>query len=113
MAQVLTFFLYHFERIVTYEAERGVRKAAHDVLNQFLKVCKKNFNQHIINLFPLWFISFYDDAQGIRTVTKESFFSVFKTPEIRSALFRRTVEQNGTLNLENNSTISQNVSYIQ
>ena len=111
LSQVLTFFLYHFERIVTYEAERGVRKAAHDVLNQFLRVCKKNFNQHIINLFPLWFISFYDSAQGIRKVARESFFSVFKTPEIRSTLFRKTVENSGALNEGNETTISQNVGY--
>ena len=38
LSQVFTFFLYHFERIVTYEAERSVRKAAHDVLGMFLKV---------------------------------------------------------------------------
>ncbi|CAI2381223.1 unnamed protein product [Moneuplotes crassus] len=112
LSQVLTFFLYHFERIVTYEAERGVRKAAHDVLGAFLKTCKRNFNQHIINLFPLWYISFYDTAQGIRTTAKDNFFSVFKSNEIRSNLFRKTIDNIGALKSESETTISQNYLYF-
>jgi ABC-type polar amino acid transport system ATPase subunit len=108
---VLTFFLYHFERIVTYEVEKSVREAAHETLGEFLITCKKNFAQHIVNLFPLWYISFYDTAQEIKTKAKNNFFNTFKTPEVRSALFRKSVEYQGAGDDGSGTTISQNVSF--
>jgi hypothetical protein len=102
--------LYHFERIITYEIEKGVREAAHDVLGQFLNVCKKNLGQHIINLFPLWYISFYDSANEIRVKARDNFFNAFKSNEVRSALFRKSVENIGALKSDSETTISQNVS---
>ena len=66
---------------------------------------------HIINLFPLWYISFYDTAAEIRSKAKNNFFNAFKTPEIRSSLFKTSVENLGSLKAESDITISQNVSY--
>jgi len=74
-----------------------------------LITCKKNFAQHIINLFPLWFISFYDNGSEIRKKSKENFFNTFKTPEVRSSLFRKTVEYQEDANDGTGTTTSQNV----
>ena len=112
LSQLLIFFLYHFERIITYEVERGVREAAHDVLGEFLKICKKNFVKHILNLFPMWYISFYDPASKIKTIARQNFNNTFKTPEVRSALFRRSVDSKGNLEERGGTSISQNFLYF-
>ena len=111
LSQLLIFYLYHFERIITYEVERGVREAAHEVLGEFLQTCKKNFAKHILNLFPMWYISFYDPAPKIKTVARQNFNSTFKTPEVRSALFRRSVDSKGNSE-QGGTSISQNFLYF-
>lgn len=60
--QILTFFLYHFCRIVIHENERQVREQVHVLLGSFLDLCKKKFASHIKKLFPLWYISFFDTS---------------------------------------------------
>jgi hypothetical protein len=57
---LLTFFLYHFCRIIMNEPDKKVREAAHLTLAVFIKKAKRRLGPHLKRIFSLWFCSFFD-----------------------------------------------------
>ena len=92
LEQILTFFLYHFCRIIVYEFDKSVWEQVHHVLGVFLKKCKAKFAQHIKWLFPLWYISFFETSVEVWQKASENFAFSFKTNEKKSNVFLLTYE---------------------
>lgn len=59
---LLTFFLYHFCRILLNEEDKKVREAAHSTFSVFIKRDKRKLGPHIKKIFPLWVCSFFDPS---------------------------------------------------
>ena len=57
---LLTFFLYHFCRILMNDADKKVREAAFQSLSVFIKKAKRRLGPHLKRVFSMWYISFFD-----------------------------------------------------
>jgi hypothetical protein len=62
LSNLLTFFLYHFCRILINEPDKKVREAAHATFSVFIKRDKRKLGPHIKKIFPLWVCSFFDPS---------------------------------------------------
>jgi len=74
---VLTFFLYHFCRVLANEADRQVRESAHQTFSKFLKKDRRKLAPHIKKIFSLWFCSFYDVSQEVCQIARANFEFAF------------------------------------
>lgn len=73
IAQILTFFLYHFCRVIQNDLDRQVREAAHKAFAVFIKKYKKLLEPHLKNILPLWLASFYDPAHDVAIIARKNF----------------------------------------
>ena len=73
----MTFFLYHFCRILTNEPDRKVREAAHHTLSAFIRKAKRRLGPHLKRIFSLWFCSFFDVSQEVALLARRNFEAAF------------------------------------
>jgi hypothetical protein len=74
---LLTFFLYHFCRILINEPDKKVREAAHATFAVFIKRDKRKLGPHIKKIFPLWVCSFFDPSPEAAKLAKDNFDAAF------------------------------------
>ncbi len=77
LTHILTFFLYHFCRIILNEPDKKVREAAHLSFASFIKKCKKKLGPHLKKIFSLWYISFFDTSNEVAALAKKNFELAF------------------------------------
>lgn len=77
LANLLTFFLYHFCRILMNERERKVREAAHLAFAAFIRKGKRKLGPHLKKIFPLWLCSFFDPAAEVAKLAQQNFDLAF------------------------------------
>jgi len=77
-SNLLTFFLYHYCRILVNEQDRKVREAAQTTLGSFIKKGVKRLGPHMSKIFPIWFCSFYDSASEVAAIGRKNFQDAFK-----------------------------------
>lgn len=73
----MTFFLYHFCRIILNEPDKKVREAAHTSFAGFIKKCKKKLGPHLNKIFSLWYCSFFDTSADVSNLAKKNFELAF------------------------------------
>jgi hypothetical protein len=73
LQSVLTFFLYHFCRVVTTEHDKKIRESAHRTLKIFIEKDKRKLAPHMKKIFSLWYISFYDTSNEVADLSKLNF----------------------------------------
>ena len=86
---MLTFFLYHFCRILLNEPDKKVREASHNTFSAFIKRDKRKLGPHIKKIFPLWLCSFFDPSPEAARQAKENFDAAFPKNK-QSAVFLLT-----------------------
>eukprot|EP00347_Sterkiella_histriomuscorum_P012612 403367900 len=77
LQNLLTFFLYHFCRIIINEPDKKVREAAHQSFSQFIKKAKRRIGPHLKKIFSLWYCSFFDISQEVAQLAKKNFELAF------------------------------------
>jgi hypothetical protein len=77
LTSLLTFFLYHFCRILINESDKKVREAAHSTFAVFIKRDKRKLGPHIKKIFPLWVCSFFDPSPEAAKQAKDNFDAAF------------------------------------
>jgi hypothetical protein len=77
MQSLLTFFLYHFCRIVVNEPDKKVREAAHMAFSAFVRKAKRRLGPHLKRIFSLWFCSFFDPSPEVAALAKKNFEAAF------------------------------------
>lgn len=81
LSSLLTFFLYHFCRLLVNEPDKKVRESAHLALAAFLKRAKRRLGPHLKRIFSLWYCSFFDPSPEVAAIARRNFESAF--PEAR------------------------------
>lgn len=77
MQSLLTFFLYHFCRIIVNEPDKKVREAAHLAFAAFIRKAKRRLGPHLKKVFSLWFCSFFDPSPEVASLVKKNFEAAF------------------------------------
>jgi oligoendopeptidase F len=77
LIHILTFFLYHFCRIILNEPDKKVREAAHTTFSAFIRKCKKKLGPHLNKIFSLWVCSFFDPSAEVSALAKNNFDAAF------------------------------------
>ena len=75
---LLTFFLYHFCRIIQTENDKKVREGAHQTLGIFIKKGVRAIVGHIGKILPIWYCSFFDTSKEVALVAQSNFKAAFK-----------------------------------
>ena len=87
LSNLLTFFLYHFCRILMNEGDKKVREAAHQTFAAFIRKGKRKLGPHLKKIFPLWLCSFFDPSTDVARLSQTNFDNAF--PETKqSAVFK-------------------------
>jgi len=73
MPNLLTFFLFHFCRVLLNEQDKLVREAAHESFAAFILKAKRKLGPHIKKIFPLWYCSFFDSNPEVARLAKSNF----------------------------------------
>jgi len=77
LQSLLTFFLYHFCRIIVNEPDKKVREAAHLAFAAFIKRAKRRLGPHLKRIFSLWYCSFFDPSPEVAAVARRNFEAAF------------------------------------
>ncbi|CDW71489.1 ring zn-finger-domain-containing protein [Stylonychia lemnae] len=77
LQNLLTFFLYHFCRIIMNEPDKKVRESAHQAFAQFIKKAKKRIGPHLKKIFSIWYCSFFDVSQEVASLARRNFELAF------------------------------------
>ena len=72
LQNLVTFFLYHYCRILVNEADKQVREAAQRTLGSFIKRGAYLLADHMGKVFPIWFCSFFDSAPEVASLAREN-----------------------------------------
>ena len=75
---LLTFFLYHYCRILVNETDKQVREAAQITLGNFINKGVKRLGPHMSKIFPIWFCSFFDSSPEVAAAGSKNFETAFK-----------------------------------
>lgn len=75
---LLTFFLYHYCRILVNEQDKKVREAAQITLGNFIQKGVKRLGPHMSKIFPIWFCSFHDSSPEVALCGQKNFKEAFK-----------------------------------
>lgn len=86
LANMITFFLYHYQRIMIYELDKQVREAAQSTFSTFLGIGLSKVAPHIKNLFPIWFCTLFDTSQEVAKLSRACFEQHFA--QKKSLLFK-------------------------
>ena len=75
---VVAFYLYHYQRIMTYEVSKGVRESAQQAFATIVREGKKSsLSSHMSNLFPVWFSTCYDSSPEVARLGRALFEDCF------------------------------------
>ena len=70
---LLTFFLYHYCRIMVNETDKKVREAIQNTLGNFIEKETEHLLDHIDKVFPIWYCSFFDSSPEVAQIGKRNF----------------------------------------
>jgi hypothetical protein len=87
LSNLLTFFLYHFCRILMNEGDKKVREAAHQTFAAFIRKGKRKLAPHLKKIFPLWLCSFFDPSTDVARLSQTNFDNAFPEDK-QSAVFK-------------------------
>jgi hypothetical protein len=87
LPHILTFYLYHFCRVVANESDRQVREAAHKTFSIFVKNHKKKIGPHLKKVTALWMVSFFDPSAEASQTARQNFEQCFP-PNKRGQAFQ-------------------------
>lgn len=74
---IIAFYLYHYQRIMTYESSKAVRESAQQTFGTIVRKGKKRIVAHMAELFPVWFCSFFDSSQEVARMGRSIFNEAF------------------------------------
>ena len=75
---LLTFFLYHYCRIMVNESDKKVREATQNTLGGFIKKETEALVEHIDKVFPIWYCSFFDSSPEVAKAGQRNWTVAFK-----------------------------------
>lgn len=73
LPNVITFFLYHYQRIMVYEPDTQVREAAQRTFAKFAGMGGALLGKHMNQIFPVWFCTFFDPSAEVSRLGRQCF----------------------------------------
>ena len=74
---IIPYFLYYFTRSMAFEPDKKVREMVHQVFSIIISKTRKSLGPYIVNIFPFWYLTFFDPSTEVAALAKQNFNQCF------------------------------------